>query len=501
MGDITLSSAVRANLNTLQSTADFMNDVQNKLATGKKVNSALDNPNSFFTASGLTSRANDLSTLLDDMGQSVQTLKAADEGISSITKLVESAKAKANQALQTQSQYERKQFATQYNELLTQIEDLAKDAGYKGKNLLAGDGNELTTIFNEDSTSKLTIDAVDYTDTTLSNGLNLSDLAEGQGATTSFTLQGGKTTITLTDGTTTLNSSSSLSEASNVISTTTTLEFVNAIASPNAVIAGAGTVTAGATVQDLVDSLNGIAGVRAEFDDTSGELTIYSDQDFHISDTVDTHSAALSTFEVAATALASSGAILADTGSFAVGDTLTLTDGNGFELGSLEIEDDTSVDDLENFINDFQGVSASFNSSSGRLDITSEVDLSLTSDNADFASSGFAANTTGVSLSAISDSGFATDSDINRVVDRLNTALGSLRTQASEFGTNLSIVENRQDFTKNLINTLEEGAGKLTLADTNEEGANLLALQTRQSLASTSLSFAAQADQNVLRLF
>ncbi|MEM5582030.1 flagellin [Roseibium sp. AS2] len=500
MSDITLSSAVRANLNTLQSTADFMSDVQNKLATGKKVNSALDNPNSFFTASGLTSRANDLSTLLDDMGQSVQTLKAADEGISSITKLVESAKAKANQALQSQSQYERKQFAGQYNDLLTQIEDLAKDSGYKGKNLLAGDGNELTTIFNEDSTSKLKIDAVDYTDSSLSTGLNLSDLEEGQGATTSFTLQGGKSTITLTDGTTTLNSSSTLSD-SNVISTTSTLEFVNAIESPNAVIAGAGTVTAGATVQDLVDGLNDIAGVRAEFDDTSGELTIYSDQDFHISDTVDTHSAALSTFEVAATALATSTSLLADTGSFAVGDTLTLTDGNGFELGALEIEDDTSVDDLENFVNDFQGVSASFNSSSGRLDITSEVDLSLTSDNDDFASDGFTANTSGVSLSAISDSGFATDSDINRTVDRLNTALSSLRTQASEFGTNLSIVENRQDFTKNLINTLEEGSGLLTLADTNEEGANLLALQTRQSLASTSLSFAAQADQNVLRLF
>ncbi|MBO6932746.1 MAG: flagellin, partial [Roseibium sp.] len=83
----------------------------------------------------------------------------------------------------------------------------------------------------------------------------------------------------------------------------------------------------------------------------------------------------------------------------------------------------------------------------------------------------------------------------------LTSAQNTLRAQASTFGTNLSIVENRQDFTKSLINTLEEGAGKLTLADTNEEGANLLALQTQQSLASTSLSLAAQADQNVLRLF
>ncbi|MBO6859190.1 flagellin, partial [Roseibium sp.] len=204
---------------------------------------------------------------------------------------------------------------------------------------------------------------------------------------------------------------------------------------------------------------------------------------------------------VDATAFSSTTDALINSGSFSVGDTLTLTDGNGYELGSFEVEEDSTVDDLENFINDFNGVSADFDTGSGRITITSETDLSLTSDNDDFASSGFTANSTGIGISAISDSGFATDTDINRTVDRLNTALSNLRTQASSFGTNLSIVENRQDFTKNLINTLEEGAGKLTLADTNEEGANLLALQTRQSLASTSLSFAAQADQNVLRLF
>ena len=499
MADITLSSAVRANLNTLQSTADFMSDVQNKLATGKKVNSALDNPNSFFTASGLTSRANDLSTLLDDMGQSVQTLKAADEGISSITNLVESAKAKANQALQTQSQYERKQFAAQYNELLTQIEDLAKDAGYKGKNLLAGDGNDLTTIFNEDSTSKLNIEAVDYTDASLSTGLNLSELAEGQGATSTLQLQGGVATLNLVDGDgAALNTSSTLADSAAIASTTTTLGFINESTAPSTT-ASLGSVNGANTVQELVDGLNALAGVRAEFDNSTGDLTIYSDEDFYISN--DTRTATLGSSFVDATAFTAATDVLSNSGSFNVGDTLTLTDGNGFELGSFEIESDSTVDDLENFINDFNGVSADFSTASGRITIESETDLSLTSDNADFNSSNFAADTDGINISAISDSGFATDSDINRTVDRLNTALGNLRTQASEFGTNLSIVENRQDFTRSLINTLEEGAGKLTLADTNEEGANLLALQTRQSLASTSLSFAAQADQNVLRLF
>ncbi|TYC48611.1 ABC transporter substrate-binding protein [Rhodobacterales bacterium] len=495
MADITLSSAVRANLNTLQTTASFMSDVQNKLATGKKVNSALDNPGNFFTASGLNSRANDLSTLLDDMGQSVQTLKAADEGISSITKLVESAKAKANQALQTQSQYERKQFATQYNELLTQIEDIAKDSSYKGKNLLAGDGNDLTTIFNEDSTSKLKVDAVNYTDTALSTGLNLSDLVEGEGGATSLSLRGGKTEITLTDGTTTLNSSSTLADANLIASTTTSLRFVNA--SDDSSLGTA--ITGASSVQDLVDGLNAIDGVRAEFDNSTGKLSVYSDEDFRMTD--GSLTASLAGTAVDATAFSSTTDLLSESASFAVGDTLTLTDGNGYELGSLEIEDDTSVDDLENFVDDFDGVSADFTTGSGALSITSEVGLSLTSDNANFASDNFSAPSAGVSLTANTDSGFATDNDINRTVDRLTSALGKLRTQASEFGTNLSVIENRQDFTRNMINTLEEGAGKLTLADTNEEGANLLALQTRQSLASTSLSFASQADQNVLRLF
>ena len=83
----------------------------------------------------------------------------------------------------------------------------------------------------------------------------------------------------------------------------------------------------------------------------------------------------------------------------------------------------------------------------------------------------------------------------------LTSASGTLRSQASAFGSNLSIVQIRQDFSKNLINVLQTGSSNLTLADTNEEAANLLALQTRQQLSSTALSMASQADQAVLRLF
>jgi len=503
--NITLSAAVRQNLLTLQSTSDLMSGVQNKLATGLKVNSALDNPNSFFTASGLTNRANDLGTLQDDMGQVVQTMKAADEGITSITKLVETAKAKANQALQTQSQYERKTFAKQYNDLLKQIEDVAKDSSYKGKNLLGGVGNDLTAIFNEDSTSKLTVAAVDYTDTTLSSGLNLTDLAEGLGGAASFQLEGGNATLNLVDGSgDALGAGSLLTDVTGInVGDNLNLKQTATAGSANATGFTAVAIGAATTVQDLVDEINSVAGVEAQFDEKTGNLKIISNDDVFLqNDGAGTTASSTLLSSVTTNNFTASTQLLADSGSYKVGDTLTLEDGNGYELGSLEIEATTSVEDLREFIDDFNGVSATFSTGTGKITVESETTLSLKSDNTgNFNADTFVADTDGVNITAASDSGFATDNDINKVIDRLNNSLSNLRSQASEFGTNLSTVEIRQDYTRNMINTLQEGAGKLTLADTNEEGANLLALQTRQQLASTSLSFASQADQTVLSLF
>src|SRR3954467_11616216 len=101
MSGIVLSASVRQNLLSLQSTADLLATTQNRLATGKKVNSALDNPTNFFTASSLDARASDISNLLDGIGNGVQVLQAANTGITSLQKLVDSAKSVANQALQT----------------------------------------------------------------------------------------------------------------------------------------------------------------------------------------------------------------------------------------------------------------------------------------------------------------------------------------------------------------------------------------------------------------
>src|SRR3981081_3834425 len=112
MSGIVLTASVRQNLLSLQSTADLLSTTQNRLATGNKVNSALDNPTNFFTAQGLNNRASDINNLLDSIGNGVQVLQAANTGITSLQKLVDTAKSIANQVLQTTTGYTVKASAT-----------------------------------------------------------------------------------------------------------------------------------------------------------------------------------------------------------------------------------------------------------------------------------------------------------------------------------------------------------------------------------------------------
>jgi flagellin-like hook-associated protein FlgL len=272
MSDIVLSAGVRSNLLQLQQTSDLITQTQDRLSTGKKVNSALDNAINFFTAQGLTTRTNDLNGLLDSMTNGVNTIHAANNGITAITKLVQSAQSLVSQAQQTTDPTTQTSLATQFNSLLAQIGQLSGDSGYNGVNLLAG--NTLTINLNETATSSISVAGADYTDA------------------------------------------------------------------------------------------------------TAAPLSIAN-----------------------------------------------------------------------------------------------------------------AANN------------WASAADITAAATDLSAALTSLRAESQTLSSSLSTVQIRQDFTKSMINTLQSGADSLTLADSNEEGANLLALQTRQQLSSTALSLASQADQNVLRLF
>src|SRR5262249_22546373 len=179
--DIVLTAGVRANLLQLQKTSDLITATQTKLATGKRVNSALDNPVNFFTAAGLQNRANDLGNLLDSMSNAFNTIQAANNGITSITKLVQSAQALVSQAQQTSDLTIRANLATQFGDITSQIDQLAADAGFNGINLLdSGNSTNLTVTLNEKGTSSVTINAVDFS----ANGLSINNAANSWGGTT-----------------------------------------------------------------------------------------------------------------------------------------------------------------------------------------------------------------------------------------------------------------------------------------------------------------------------
>ncbi|PWC90505.1 flagellin, partial [Azospirillum sp. TSH100] len=144
-GNVTLSSSMRTNLLQLQSTQEQINKKQNILSTGNKVNTALDGPTAFFSAKGLNQRAGDLTSLKDAMGQSISTIQAADKGLTAIDSMVDQAKGLTTAAYaalgnDAASIATRKSLAAQFNTLRGQIDKLAGDSGYGGKNLIAGNG-------------------------------------------------------------------------------------------------------------------------------------------------------------------------------------------------------------------------------------------------------------------------------------------------------------------------------------------------------------------------
>lgn len=483
-GTTTLSSAVRTNLLSLQSTANALAKTQEKLATGLKVNSALDDPTAFFTASSLNSRANDLSRLQDFVGNSVQTLKAADEGIQAITKLVESAEATARQALNSA-------------------------------------GNTATATGTVDTSGG----AVDFTDATITGnvdltgetdiGANVAGIADGDSFTVSV---GGASAVTITiadgDGTTELLAdlnavtglSASLDDDGN-LSLTAGGESIQITEGTNTPAAALGLST---TLTETTNSAGTAYGDSFSVQVGSGTATTvtFGNGTGEV-DTADEVVAALNAIDNVSASVGDDGTISIEATN---GEDLVLTEGTGTPLDDLGITAGTTAatentdrtafaaqfDELRTQINQL-AADASFNGNNllagDSLSVTFNEDSSssLTVTGVNFDSAG-------LGIDSSTDT-FQKDSDINAALSDLTAATNTLRSQSSKFGSNLSVVETRQDFTKNLINVLETGAANLTLADTNEEGANLLALQTRQQLSSTSLSLASQADQNVLRLF
>jgi len=316
MAEVSLSAGIRSNLVSLKQTATLLDKTTKNLATGKKVGSAVDNPINYFAASFYNDCANGLSLCLDGMGEAIQQVKAADNGITALRGYLSQMKGVVNDALANADSTSRSDLGKQFNELIVQAGQLAKDSGYAGINLIYA--NESRTVqFNEDidvSTLKMV-------------GFNVS--------------------------------------------------------------------TSGGAAN------------------TAGELS-------------------------------ASGVTGGDGTSYAI----------SFDVGGSEIV----------------GIKS------------------------------FGSGVTAASASAVDWTASDYTDNLADVVSSIESMESKLKTQASKLANNLAVITQREEFTQNHINILKEGAGKLTLADLNEEGANLLALQTAGQLGVNSLSLASQQNQQVLRL-
>lgn len=158
---INLTSSIQQNLYSLQNITTNMSTTGYDLSTGLKVNSALDDPVAYFAAQEASQRSSELSSLKDGMSQAIQTVKSASSGIDSILDLISDAKALAKSALASDDDSTRESYLTQYNSLLTQIDDLADDSGYNGVNLLGGSSETLDVVYDETGSSSSTLTGVD----------------------------------------------------------------------------------------------------------------------------------------------------------------------------------------------------------------------------------------------------------------------------------------------------------------------------------------------------
>ncbi len=392
---VSLSVGMRGALFTLQQNQQSVQQAQLRLATGKRVGSALDNPNSYFRAANLTSRAGDLQNLLDDMTQATSVLQTTSKGLDSVRSLIDAAK------------------------------------GLVGKASQAGQNNTLTGTL----TTPLKATATLVADVGMTSGKKISLAVDGGTAVDVVTLGAGSTVQDLIDG----------------INNNTTLNAKGHGTAIRAALVGGNlqiTSSSGKTVQltsdDSDSALQGLLGTKT----VEGNSVVATGTDF-----VDATRKSIST-----------------------------------QFDDILKQIDQTIQD----------------SSYGGINLLQGQDLKVT-----FNESGSSSiNISGVSYTANGELGianstnsFISNDDVDVAAANLKRAADKIASQAAIFAANLTVVQNRSTFTKNIVQSLNAGADSLTMADQNEESANLLALNTRQQLAQTTLSLASQADAAITRLF
>jgi flagellin len=510
MSGIVLSASVRQNLLSLQSTASLLATTQNDLATGNKVNSALDNPTNFFTAQGLNNRASDINNLLDGIGNGVQVLQAANTGITSLQSLVSSAQSIANQVLQAPVGYSTKSSVTSTAIAGATATDLlgpgtagSVTAGpFTTVNL--GSGSVTFTVAVDGGSAKtITLNVANVASYNAANGASLNanslsaadvaNLTNSQfGSTVASVSSGGK--LVFTSGTTGANSSV-ITGAENVTGTATGTTGVAAATGTgvNPTLSGE-TLTIGAT--------GGGTATNITFGIGSGQVS-----------TLNGLNAALAANNLQASIDSSTGRITITTTNDAASSTIGPIGGNAGAFGSLTaaapVGDPNAQATRASLVAQYNNVLQQINttaqdSSFNGINLLNGDTLKLTFNETGKSTlniSGVTFNDAGLGLSTLTaGSAFLDNNSANSVLSTLTQASTTLRSEASALGSNLSIVQIRQDFSKNLINVLQTGSSNLTLADTNAEAANSQALSTRQSIAVSALALANQSQQSVLQL-
>ncbi|QIJ73313.1 flagellin [Methylobacterium sp. NI91] len=426
---ITLSAATRQNLLSLQDTAALAATNQGRLATGKKVNSALDNPVNFFTSQNLSNRSTALSGLLDGISNGIQTIQAAAKGIGTVTSLVKQLQSVVSQA--------QSNAAT----------NLPKISG----TVALGTSGEASTTGKSQrdvAMAKTVLGTAAPATSSASGNLGLSASAANQ-----VQLKAGNAVYTYT-------------------------------------------ITATDTLGDVANAINK-SGIANASIDSNGLLSVTG-----------SGSDAL-TVSVGATAAGTFTASTADTALlFGTGTTTTGVTGGGTSAQRSALVDQFT--NLRTQINQaaqdagFNGtnllagdkLTVVFNEKTGGA----QSKLDVQGDALTASSLGIGSLVDSASTQSGANFGVQNNADLTKAANALINALTSLNSLSSTLGSNLSVVQTRQDFTKNLVNVLDTGAANLTNADMNEEAANSQALSTRQSLGISALSLANQANQGILQL-
>ena len=626
MANINLSAAVRSNLSSLQGTASLMSKTSDRLSSGNKVNSALDNPTNFFTASALNSRAGDLNQLMDSMANGIKTIEAANNGLTAITKTVESMQSTLRQARQDKSFKGESMLINTTAIGTSQVKNLTISGGAVGTSpvsvalnttgaatqgtvlsssdyvaptaavaakfnagtfsaldMTTGDETYSFTVKGTDDASAITV-ALNTTDNTGAGvtldlaetltGIN-KDLQTGnstirarESLSTSGTIEFYDTnaantgvgsslaiSIVTAGGTTPTASTASAglgwAAAQNITGAdaqTRTISIGNGAATANIVLTkeNAGTAATARAYINSQLSAQGVTGITAGGANNRVDLAGMADGSNAVTVAGTGADSVFGAARTGATAIQGGKVKTVDELVTSINTNLTLADkvkatndGGKLRIDNLSTQELTIVGASTTGVNGGTGdantikadgndvrknLSKQFNELRDQLDKLSQdasfnginllrgdkLKLTFNEDGTssiDVQAKNSAGQVRGINTGANSlaiesaaEKNFDSDVSLDGLLGTLSDALTTLRTQSSAFGSNLSVVQNRQDFTKSMINTLETGAGNLTLADMNQEAANMMALQTRQSLASSTLSMANQADQGVLQL-